>query len=206
MKAIETLTLSPPKEELTKVEKIICDSPHCLIWVCHDGLGKNETWDEKSLKIIGLYPSGTAAEEARSQMMLRFEKGASADIKVSDDDGEDEIDLEIRDAPMFFEEDQTNNDECYCLIWVCHFGPDSFGCWGQSHLKVQGIFSTESDAKEARDDIISAYRRGRYADIKIGDFYDDEIDLMILKAKMFLDEEVSDADEPSDAGESDHGE
>ena len=81
-----------------------CDKPHCLIWVCHHGLGRARTWSNSKLKIIGVYPSKQKAEEAKEKVMSEYENCGYGDILVGDT-WEDEIDLVIREAPTFLDDE-----------------------------------------------------------------------------------------------------
>ncbi|CAJ1952362.1 unnamed protein product [Cylindrotheca closterium] len=71
-----------------------------LIWVCTHGNGRRTGWRKKDLKLVGIYASKAAAEEAKRKVMSEHERAGHGDICVGDT-WEDEIDLLIREAPLF---------------------------------------------------------------------------------------------------------
>lgn len=70
-----------------------------LIWVCTHGKGRSRTWRQKDLKIVGIYPSKAAAEEAKRDVMSEHDCCGHGDILVGGC-WDDEIDLVIREAPL----------------------------------------------------------------------------------------------------------
>lgn len=72
-----------------------------LIWVCTHGKGRRSSWRKKDLKIVGIYPSKNAAEEAKRNIMSQHDCCGHGDILVGGT-WEDEVDLVIREAPMHF--------------------------------------------------------------------------------------------------------
>lgn len=88
----------PPKKKV----KAMPSTVYSLIWVCTHGKGKQRrSWRKKDLKIVGVYPSKNAAEEAKQDVMSRYDCCGHGDILVGGT-WEDEIDLVIREAPMHF--------------------------------------------------------------------------------------------------------
>ena len=74
--------------------------PHCLVWVCTHGKGRSGTWRQKDLHLVGVYVNKAAAQQAKQQVMSQHDCAGYGDILVGGD-WDDEIDLVIREAPMF---------------------------------------------------------------------------------------------------------
>jgi hypothetical protein len=75
-----------------------------LIWVAHNGRGnRSQTWRQKDLRVVGIYSTKASAEEAKERLMEQHEQAGYGDILVGGT-WDDEIDLVVRDAPLFFEE------------------------------------------------------------------------------------------------------
>lgn len=77
---------------------------YTLIWVCHWGKcggpgAQNRPWRKKDLKIVGIYSTKAAAEQARREVMQNYDNAGHGDIVVGWKQ-DDEIDLIIRDAPL----------------------------------------------------------------------------------------------------------
>mmetsp|Transcript_2354 Transcript_2354/g.5393 ORF Transcript_2354/g.5393 Transcript_2354/m.5393 type:complete len:143 (-) Transcript_2354:225-653(-) len=70
-----------------------------LIWVCTHGTG-GQGWHEGNPELVGVYASKAAAEEAKRKVMSEHECAGHGDICVGCT-WEDEIDLLIREAPLF---------------------------------------------------------------------------------------------------------
>eukprot|EP00045_Choanoeca_perplexa_P005710 m.47985 g.47985 ORF g.47985 m.47985 type:complete len:136 (-) comp13258_c0_seq2:197-604(-) len=83
-----------------KAKKKKSDLPHCVIWVCTHGKGQSSTWRKKDLNLMGVYPTKAAAEVGRMQLIAQHEEGGHGDILVGPT-WNDEINLVIREAPMF---------------------------------------------------------------------------------------------------------
>jgi hypothetical protein len=89
-------TRQPPK----KKAKVKPSKAYSLIWVCTHGKGqRRSSWRKKDLKIMGVYPSKSAAEEGKRNVMNQYECCGHGDICVGDT-WEDEIDLIIRESPL----------------------------------------------------------------------------------------------------------
>ena len=69
--------------------------PHVLLWICAAGKGKGRNWKNKSLRVIGVYPSKEDAERKKDQTMTPDISFGHGDICVGDT-WEDEIDLVVR--------------------------------------------------------------------------------------------------------------
>ena len=74
-----------------------------LIWVCTHGKGQSRKWRQKDLKVIGVYSTKAAAENAKQELMSKYECCGHGDILVGGM-WDDEIDLVIRDTPLFLDE------------------------------------------------------------------------------------------------------
>ena len=70
-----------------------------LIWICVHGRGQRRNWRKKDLKIVGIYPSKEAAEEAKQNIMDQHTCCGHGDI-LTGGMWDDEVDLVIREAPM----------------------------------------------------------------------------------------------------------
>ncbi len=92
----EEIASTPQQKKKTKATKAFC-----LIWVCTHGKGRRSNWRKKDLKIVGVYPSKSHAEEAKRKVMSEHECCGHGDISVGGC-WDDEIDLVIREAPMTF--------------------------------------------------------------------------------------------------------
>ena len=95
--AAATSASKPPKKKLKKSER-----PHCIIWVCTHGKGRSRNWTNNSLKLMGVYPTKLAAEQAKQHTMSQRMCAGHGDIIVGDTCW-DEIDLVIREAPLFLD-------------------------------------------------------------------------------------------------------
>merc|ERR1712129_141731 len=91
----KTQQREPPK----KKARVKPSKAFCVIWVCTHGKGQSRNWRKKDLKIMGVYPSKTAAEEAKRDIMSQYECCGHGDILVGGC-WDDEIDLVIREAPL----------------------------------------------------------------------------------------------------------
>lgn len=76
--------------------------PHCLLWVCTHGKGRSRNWTHSALKVVGVYNSKAAAEQAKRDVMAQHDCCGHGDILVGGC-WDDEIDLVIREAPLFME-------------------------------------------------------------------------------------------------------
>ncbi len=84
----KTTTKKPAKVALK-------DKPHVLIWVCHHGPGQNGKWTQKNLKIVGVYPNKSRAEQRKMEICNQHQQCGYGDIMVGGS-WDDEIDLIIR--------------------------------------------------------------------------------------------------------------
>lgn len=101
-----TVTAEKPKRNMIRVD------PHCLIWVCtHGKPPRSRGWGADSLDIIGVYRSREAAMNAKRQIMSRNKCYGRGDICIGGD-MRDEIDLVVRPAPLFLEQDPLEPQPC----------------------------------------------------------------------------------------------
>ncbi|KAL3926867.1 MAG: hypothetical protein SGBAC_013306 [Bacillariaceae sp.] len=70
-----------------------------IIWVCTHGK-RGRGWNKKDLKLVGVYASKAAAEEAKRKLMSEHDCCGHGDICVGGTCW-DEIDLVIRETPLF---------------------------------------------------------------------------------------------------------
>jgi hypothetical protein len=78
----------------------------------------------------------------------------------------------------------------HCIIWVCTHGKGQ--CrrqWRQRDLKIVGIYSTRQAAESAKLVLMQDYECCGHGDILTGGSWEDEIDLVIRPAPLFLDKE-----------------
>jgi hypothetical protein len=97
-----TMTPTPRNKVAKKPKKK--QKPFALIWVCTHGKGRSRNWRKKDLNIVGVYGSKSAAEAAKGRLMEQHECCGHGDIMVGWDE-DDEIDLVIREAPTFMDEE-----------------------------------------------------------------------------------------------------
>jgi hypothetical protein len=57
------------------------------------------------LKLVGVYSNKKAAEEAKQQLMTEYECCGNGDIMTAGGCYDDEIDLVVRPAPMFLDDE-----------------------------------------------------------------------------------------------------
>ena len=72
---------------------------YSLIWVCSHGKGRSRSWTKKALKIMGVYGTKDAAEQAKCEIMNEYDCCGHGDI-LAGDTWADEIDLVIRESPL----------------------------------------------------------------------------------------------------------
>jgi hypothetical protein len=72
---------------------------YSLIWVCSHGKGRSKSWTKKALKIMGVYGTKDAAEQAKCKVMNEYDCCGHGDI-LAGDTWADEIDLVIRESPL----------------------------------------------------------------------------------------------------------
>lgn len=99
--ASSSLSIAVPAKK--KIKKKSSSKAYCLIWVCTHGKGRRSSWRKKDLNIVGIYSDKKAAEEARSEVMSRYDQCGHGDILVGDT-WDDEVDLVIREAPLKLDE------------------------------------------------------------------------------------------------------
>ena len=80
------------------------------------------------------------------------------------------------------------NQKCYALIWVGTNGKGRSKNWRQKDLKIVGVYGSKALAESSKKNVMSQYENCGYGDILIGDSWDDEVDLVIREAPMFLDD------------------
>lgn len=98
------------KKKPKKQTKKKADLPHCLIWICTHGKGQSRNWTKNSLRIVGVYSSKDAAEQAKRRVMEQHDCCGHGDILVGGS-WDDEIDLVVREAPTFFPTASNEEEE-----------------------------------------------------------------------------------------------
>jgi len=170
------------------------EMPHCVIWVCTHGKGQSKNWRQKDLKIAGAYSSKEAATTAKHEVMQRHECCGHGDILVGGC-WDDEIDLVVREAPMFLDgvsqrpAKKKKSEMPHCVIWVCTHGKGQSKNWRQKDLKIVGVYSSKEAATTAKHEVMQQHECCGHGDILVGGCWDDEIDLVVREAPMFLDGE-----------------
>lgn len=76
----------------------------------------------------------------------------------------------------------------FALLWVCTHGKGQSRSWRQKDLKVVGIYPSKALAEEAKQKLMEKYARAGHGDIVVGGTWEDEIDLVIRDAPLFLEE------------------
>ena len=81
------------------------------------------------------------------------------------------------------------NEQPHCLIWVCTHGKGhSRSNWRQKDLKIVGVYANKAAAEDARRNVMSQHTCCGHGDILVGGTWEDEIDLVIRPAPLFLDD------------------
>ena len=104
-RSVDTTTTALPPAKRIKRAALKPKKPSkgfALLWICTHGKGKRSSWRQKDLKIIGVYPTKEKAQEAKQQVMSEHDCYGHGDICVGGT-WEDEIDLVIRDTPLYLE-------------------------------------------------------------------------------------------------------
>ncbi len=92
-------THAGPVAKKAKTKATTPNKVYSLIWVCTHGKGQSRSWTKKYLKIMGVYGTKNAAEQAKRQLMDQYECCGHGDILVGGC-WDDEIDLVIRESPL----------------------------------------------------------------------------------------------------------
>lgn len=77
--------------------------------------------------------------------------------------------------------------KAYSLIWVCTHGKGRNRNWRKKDLQIMGTYSSMNEAELAKQKLMSQYECCGHGDILVGDTWDDEIDLVIREAPLFLE-------------------
>mmetsp|Transcript_30895 Transcript_30895/g.61171 ORF Transcript_30895/g.61171 Transcript_30895/m.61171 type:complete len:167 (-) Transcript_30895:16-516(-) len=77
----------------------------------------------------------------------------------------------------------------HCVIWVCTHGKGQSKNWRQKDLKIAGVYSSKEAATTAKHEVMQQHECCGHGDILVGGCWDDEIDLVVREAPMFLDGE-----------------
>ena len=72
----------------------------------------------------------------------------------------------------------------FALIWVCHHGPSQSGRWSKKRLNVVGVYATKVAAEAAQQQLLDQHTQAGHGDILVGDYDEDEIDLIIRKTSL----------------------
>jgi hypothetical protein len=75
----------------------------------------------------------------------------------------------------------------HCLVWVCTHGKGQSRTWRQNDLKLVGVYSSKTAAEMAKAQVMSRHECCGHGDIIVGGSWNDEIDLVIREAPLFLD-------------------
>ena len=94
--------LPPTKKRKSAIKPKKPTKGFALLWICTHGKGRRSSWRQKDLKIVGVYPTKEKAQEAKQQVMSEHDCYGHGDICVGGT-WEDEIDLVIRDTPLYLE-------------------------------------------------------------------------------------------------------
>ena len=94
-----------------KKKLAIKDTPHVLLWVPHNGLGRKKTWTD--LKALGIFPNRAAAEAERVKVMGRYDNCGHGDILVGDC-WDDEVDLVVKPCESFLETTSESSSSKAC--------------------------------------------------------------------------------------------
>lgn len=76
----------------------------------------------------------------------------------------------------------------FALLWICTHGKGQTGVWTKKDLKVLGVYPTKALAQAAKDQVMSQHDCCGHGDICVGDFEEDEIDLVIRDTPLYLEE------------------
>lgn len=79
-------------------------------------------------------------------------------------------------------------DQPHCLIWVCTHGKGQGRNWKQSALQLVGVYGSKAAAEKAKGQVMSQHECCGHGDILVGGRWDDEVDLVIRPAPLFLEE------------------
>jgi hypothetical protein len=79
------------------------------------------------------------------------------------------------------------SEKPHCLLWVCTHGKGQSRTWRQNDLKLVGVYSSKPAAEAAKAQVMSRHECCGHGDIIVGESWNDEIDLVIREAPLFLD-------------------
>mmetsp|Transcript_27988 Transcript_27988/g.39425 ORF Transcript_27988/g.39425 Transcript_27988/m.39425 type:complete len:144 (-) Transcript_27988:136-567(-) len=82
----------------------------------------------------------------------------------------------------------TKKQKSFALIWVGTNGKGRSQKWRQKDLKIVGVYGSKALAEVAKRNVMSQYENCGHGDILVGGCWDDEVDLVIREAPMFLDD------------------
>ena len=74
----------------------------------------------------------------------------------------------------------------FALIWVCTHGKGRSRNWRKKDLKLVGVYASKANAEEAKRKVMSEHECYGHGDICVGGTWEDEIDLVIREAPLFL--------------------
>jgi hypothetical protein len=84
---------------------------------------------------------------------------------------------------------KKTSPKMYALIWICTHGKGQQRAWRQKDLKIVGVYASKALAEAAKEHVMSQHECCGHGDILVGGSWDDEIDLVIREAPLFLEEE-----------------
>jgi hypothetical protein len=87
----------------------------------------------------------------------------------------------------------------YVIVWVCHYGPESHSPrdhgWSSHEPRIFGVYNSKAEAEAKKNQIMRDHDEGGYSDIRVGDDYSDEIDLLIRPVEEYFYDGSEDEDE-----------
>eukprot|EP00978_Attheya_sp_CCMP212_P001794 scaffold3698_cov43-Attheya_sp.AAC.1 len=88
---------------------------------------------------------------------------------------------------------KAKQQKAFCIIWVCAHGKGGRSSrsskWKQKNLKIVGVYGSKALAESAKQELMSRHQCCGHGDIVVGPTWEDEIDLIIREAPLFMDEE-----------------
>ena len=78
-------------------------------------------------------------------------------------------------------------DKAFSLIWVCTNGKGRRKAWRKADLKIVGVYPNKAAAEEAKRRLMEEHECCGHGDIMVGYTWEDEIDLVIREAPLFLE-------------------
>ncbi|KAL3905149.1 MAG: hypothetical protein SGILL_009795 [Bacillariaceae sp.] len=76
--------------------------------------------------------------------------------------------------------------KAFTLIWVCTHGKGRRSSWRKKDLQIVGIYPSKAAAEEAKREVMSQHEQCGHGDILVGGCWDDEVDLVIRDAPLFM--------------------